>query len=140
MLMGIGGIVPLPSDALVSPVTFRVKRRNLRGILRKFDSKEDGQRELCGEWVVGLKTWQRMQAEWKATRKSNSKPSKSNLDASAPTEYLKRKERVILYIHGGKQFGICHDVCNVLLTCTYYSRCLLPVKCRSATNYFHTTS
>ncbi|KAF8910093.1 Alpha/Beta hydrolase protein [Gymnopilus junonius] len=39
MLMGIGGLVPLPSDALVSPVTFRVKQRNLRGLLAEFDAK-----------------------------------------------------------------------------------------------------
>lgn len=104
MLMSIGGIVPLPSDALVSPVTFRVKKRGLRGILAKFDAKENGQRELCGEWVVGLKTWQRMQTEWKAANKSDPKLKKSSsLDSTAPTEFLKRKERVILYIHGGKE-------------------------------------
>ncbi len=80
MLMSIGGIVPLPSDALVSPVTFRVKKRGLRGILAKFDAKENGQRELCGEWVVGLKTWHRMQTEWKAANKSN--PNSKSLPPS----------------------------------------------------------
>lgn len=104
MLMGIGGLVPLPSDALVSPVTFRVKKRNLRGILAQFDANETGQRELCGEWVVGLKTWQRMQTEWKAAQKSSptsSRTSTPNADADPPGESLKRKERVVLYIHGG---------------------------------------
>lgn len=89
MMMGLGGLVPLPADALVTPVTFRVRRRKLRGILTQFDAQEDGSRELSGEWVVGKKLWQRLQAEWKSRQKSD-KQKKSA-----------RKERVILYLHGG---------------------------------------
>lgn len=103
--MGIGGLVPLPSDALVSPVTFRVKRRNLRGLLAEFDAQEPGNRELSGEWVVGRKTWQRMQTEWKAAKCPVSTLGRtySYLDAGyiPPNDSSKRKERVILYIHGG---------------------------------------
>jgi len=95
MLMSIGGLVPLPSDALVTPVTFRVKKRNLRGILADFDAQEDGKRELSGEWVVGRKTWQRMQTEWRATNKAD--PSHSG--PGKP-----RKELVVLYIHGGAYY------------------------------------
>lgn len=89
MLMGIGGLVPVPSDALVTPVTFSVRRRQLRGILENFDAAENGSRELHGEWIVGKKTWQRLQAEWRARKegKMGGKP--------------KRKERVVLYLHGG---------------------------------------
>ncbi|KAG6842448.1 hypothetical protein C0991_007578 [Blastosporella zonata] len=94
MLMSIGGLVPLPSDALVTPVTFRVKKRNLPGILAEFDAAEDGTRELSGEWVVGKKTWQRLQAEWKITRSK----------AQIPNEVSKTKEQVILYIHGGAYY------------------------------------
>jgi dihydrofolate reductase len=107
MLMSIGGLVPLPSDALVSPVTFRVRKRNLRGILGVFDAKETGNRELSGEWVVGRKTWQRMQTDWKAANKSDpvlNKPTATPASIDTPLEGptpLKRKERVILYIHGG---------------------------------------
>ncbi|KAI0778726.1 Alpha/Beta hydrolase protein [Trametes elegans] len=92
MLMSIGGLVPVPSDALVTPVTFSVRRRRLRGILENFDAVEDGTRELCGEWVVGKKTWHRLQAEWRARKegKITGKP--------------KRKERVILYLHGGAYY------------------------------------
>jgi len=111
MLMSIGGLVPLPSDALVSPVTFKVQRRNLRGILVEFDAKETGNRELSGEWVVGRKTWQRMQTDWKAANKSDPALNKSSaatpVSIDTPLEGptpLKRKERVILYIHGGSQF------------------------------------
>ena len=92
--MSLGGLVPLPSDALVTPVTFRVKKRNLRGLLAEFDAKEDGGRELSGEWVVGRRTWQRLQAEWKAARSSSY--SKNGSPG--------RKERVILYIHGGERY------------------------------------
>ncbi|KAG6845367.1 hypothetical protein H0H87_010476 [Tephrocybe sp. NHM501043] len=95
MLMSIGGLVPLPSDALVTPVTFRVKKRNLSGILAEFDATEDGTRELSGEWVVSKKTWQKLQAEWRATRKSPSP------EEQVANEVLKTKEQVILYIHGG---------------------------------------
>lgn len=96
MLMSIGGLVPLPSDAIVTPVTFRVRRRQLRGILASFDSAESGRRELSGEWVVGRKTWQRLQSEWKAT-KSKSRAALKSEDVPS----CKRTERVVLYIHGG---------------------------------------
>ncbi|OJT04454.1 Esterase [Trametes pubescens] len=92
MLMSIGGLVPVPSDALITPVTFSVRKRGLRGILEDFDAAEDGTRELCAEWVVGKKTWHRLQAEWKARKegKFGEKP--------------KRKERVVLYLHGGAYY------------------------------------
>ncbi|KAJ3778258.1 Alpha/Beta hydrolase protein [Lentinula raphanica] len=86
LLMSVAGLVPLPSDALVSPVTFCVRRRNLRGILAECDQRETGTRELSGEWVVGRRTWQ-----WKKMRVSNAKRKK-------------RIEKVILYIHGGAYY------------------------------------
>ncbi|KAJ6504358.1 Alpha/Beta hydrolase protein [Mycena vulgaris] len=90
MAMSLSGLIPLPSDALVTPVTFRVKRRRLRGILAGLDAAETGSRELSGEWVVGRRTWQRLQAEWKAAPRS-ARPEK-------------KKERVVLYIHGGAYY------------------------------------
>ncbi|KAG6873859.1 hypothetical protein C0995_010471 [Termitomyces sp. Mi166 len=96
-LMSIGGLVPLPSDALVTPVTFRVKKRNLRGILAEYDATEDGTRELSGEWVVGKKTWQRLQTEWKTTRTAQS-PDESGT-----------KEQVILYIHGALDYRLAPE-------------------------------
>lgn len=111
MVMSIGGLVPLPSDALVTPVTFRVRKHNLRGMLADLDGMENGERELRGEWVVGRKTWQRMQTEWKAANKTD--PTSLQLDGdfsdwdtpsgSAKLD-SKRKERVILYIHGGAYY------------------------------------
>lgn len=94
MLMSISGLVPVPSDALVTPVTFQVQRRGLRGILADFDHLEDGKRELSGEWVVGKRTWRRLQAEWQACRGIGNGSNRCSRS-------VKRKERVILYLHGG---------------------------------------
>jgi hypothetical protein len=100
--MSIAGLVPLPSDALVTPVTFRVRKRKLRGILAEFDSLETGSRELSGEWVVGKKTWQRLQSDWKTSRQVTTFAQEApDISKSAP----KKKERVILYIHGGQSYS-----------------------------------
>nr|VWO94048.1 Hormone-sensitive lipase [Ganoderma boninense] len=96
MLMSIGGLCPVPSDALVTPVTFPVRKRKLRGILQDLDARENGSRDLSGEWVVGKKTWRRLQAEWWLRKQGKS------LDA-APGRG-KRKERVVLYLHGGAYY------------------------------------
>ena len=93
MLMSIGGLVPVPSDALITPVSFPVRKRHLRGILTEFDAAETGKRELSGEWVVGKRTWRRLQSEWRARKEG--KPA-----GTAPGKG-KRKERVVLYLHGG---------------------------------------
>lgn len=93
MFLRIGGLVPLPPDALVTPVTFRVRKRELRGILAQFDELEDGTRELSGEWIVTKKLWQRLQAEWKH----------ATVDASTPHR-KHHNERIILYLHGGAYY------------------------------------
>ncbi|KAN0062324.1 hypothetical protein ACQY0O_005206 [Thecaphora frezii] len=81
----LGAFLPTPKDGLITPVTFRVKKRGLRGFLAEADAAEDGKREISGEWVVGKQTWRRLQAEWRNGKQ-------------------KGKERVILYIHGGAYF------------------------------------
>ncbi|KAK0200269.1 Alpha/Beta hydrolase protein [Desarmillaria ectypa] len=94
MFMGMGGMGPAPPDALVTPVTFRVKKRRLRGILEEFDRQETGKRELSGEWVVGKRTWNRLQTEWKAAQ----------IGESGSHTFAKKTERVMLYIHGGAYY------------------------------------
>ncbi|KAL6307677.1 Alpha/Beta hydrolase protein [Sparassis latifolia] len=97
MLMNIGGYVPVPSDALVTPVTFRVRKRRLRGILKEFDAVEDGTRELSGEWVVGKRTWHRQQQAWRAEHASPT--------IEKPSDFHEhQKERVVLYLHGGAYY------------------------------------
>ncbi|EGO03683.1 hypothetical protein SERLA73DRAFT_175262 [Serpula lacrymans var. lacrymans S7.3] len=99
IFLGLTGLVPLPSDALVTPVTFCVRRRNLRGLLLELDSKETGDRKLSGEWVVGKKLWQSLQAEYETARRP--REGSSDPDDSRP----KRKARVILYVHGGAYYS-----------------------------------
>jgi hypothetical protein len=104
--MGIGGLVPLPSDALVTPVTFRVRKRNLRGMLETCDAMEDEKRELSGEWIIGKRLWQSLQSDYKSTRATGEGAS---YDGQTKNDYDPRKgqSRVILYIHGGKFMALC---------------------------------
>lgn len=97
--------LPIPEDGLITPVTFRVKRRGLRGLLAESDAQETGKRELTGEWIVGKQTWRRLQSEWQAGKRSG-------------------KERVILYIHGGAYFimsAITHRPLTIALS--KYAEC-----------------
>ncbi|KAG1749740.1 Alpha/Beta hydrolase protein [Suillus paluster] len=102
--MDIGGLVPLPSDALVTPVTFRVRKRNLRGILETLDAMEDEKRELSGEWIIGKRLWQSLQSDYKSTRQAG---EGDNLVNQTKIDYDLRKgqSRVILYIHGGAYYS-----------------------------------
>ena len=65
-LIALTSYVPLPASALVTPVSFRVRCRQLKGILKEFDDHERGGseytgsgkgRELTGEWVVDKALW-----------------------------------------------------------------------------------
>lgn len=98
--MGIAGLVPLPADALVTPVTFRVRKRNLRGILATLDAEETGTRELSGEWVVGKKLWQTLQSDYRSSHQSTYKDNVQDSENGGPSS-RKRHSRVILYVHGG---------------------------------------
>ncbi|WVR04244.1 hypothetical protein IAU60_001244 [Kwoniella sp. DSM 27419] len=63
-------LMPLPGDAVVTPITFTVPLRKgqdvARGFLRQWDLQETGTRELSGEWVVGTDVWKRLKAERRA--------------------------------------------------------------------------
>jgi hypothetical protein len=93
--MHIAGWAPVPSDALVTPVTFRVVKRCLRGFLANADSRETGDRMLQGEWVVGKKLWQRLRNDFRV-RQSSARNEKKR--EGSPTH---SRERIILYLHGG---------------------------------------
>jgi hypothetical protein len=126
--MGLTGWVPLPADALVTPVTFRVRKRNLRGILAALDAKETGTRELSGEWVVGKKLWQTLQSDY---RSSHHSPHKSTVLEDSlnggPSPFRERHSRVILYVHGGESFLYPEkDELIVLLQVLTTLRVLLP--------------
>ena len=97
-LLGVLGYAPIPSDAMVTPVTFTVRRRKLKGFLAECAMQESGTRELSGEWIVGRNLWKRMQAEWRSSRKGS---AVFNPGSSRGSMQRERKDRVILYIHGG---------------------------------------
>jgi hypothetical protein len=69
-LFSLQTMLPVPSDAVVTPITFIVPLRQAgeaaRGFLKKWDELETGTRELTGEWVVGVDVWKRLKAERRA--------------------------------------------------------------------------
>ncbi|ORX36112.1 Alpha/Beta hydrolase protein [Kockovaella imperatae] len=71
-LISLSFLIPLPADAVVTPITFLVPRHTgpdvARGFLRELDSIESGNRELSGEWVVGTDVWKRLKAEKRARK------------------------------------------------------------------------
>ncbi|KAG6380959.1 Alpha/Beta hydrolase protein [Boletus reticuloceps] len=112
MVMGLTGLAPLPADALVTPVTFPVRKRNLRGILAALDAKETGTRELSGEWVVGKKLWQTLQSDYMSSHQSahkNTTPEDALNGGSSPSR--KRHSRVILYVHGAIDYRLAPETC-----------------------------
>ncbi|KAF9787074.1 hypothetical protein BJ322DRAFT_1099369 [Thelephora terrestris] len=108
-LMSLSGLVPIPSDALVTPVTFKVRKRKLRGILQDWDALEDGKRELTGEWVIGRRLWRKLQSEWQ----------KNKVGKEKPPDHHKNSERIVLYVHGGAYFmfdAITHRLISIPLS------------------------
>ncbi|CAE6355941.1 unnamed protein product [Rhizoctonia solani] len=104
LLMQLGSLLPPPPDALVTPVSFRIRSRELRGLLAPFDELEYGgaqrpkggsegsePRELLGEWVVGKELWSRLNKQWLQEKKHH------GVGHRVP-------ERVILYLHGGAYY------------------------------------
>jgi acetyl esterase/lipase len=103
VLINLGGLVPLPADAMVTPVTFRIRKRHLRGILSEFDSAESGSRELQGEWIVGKRLWRLLQNEWRATQGVRPVPGEGFASVAKP-QNTSGKGRVILFLHGGAYY------------------------------------
>jgi hypothetical protein len=105
-VLALGSLLPTPKDGIVTPISFRVKRRNLRGILAEFDEKETGEREISGEWVTNKRLWKKMTREWMTESKA------SGSEAKAPTTPIEngrptkgsggdKNGMVCLYLHGG---------------------------------------
>jgi acetyl esterase/lipase len=130
-LISLHFIIPLPADAIITPITFvvplRTGERVARGFLRDLDSKETGKRELSGEWVVGTAVWQRLKREKRARQEEERKKRRlrrlAELNASHPSPGERERtpdvtdvegdigrkegyagERVIYYIHGGAYY------------------------------------
>ncbi|CAH7687214.1 acetyl-hydrolase [Phakopsora pachyrhizi] len=106
-LMDCGQILPIPKDGIITPVSFKVKKHNLKGFLKDLDQDERGDRTLTGEWVVSKKTWKRMQSESLARRsKSQSVENGYGFNQSPSTSSFPSlgKEKVIFFVHGGAYF------------------------------------
>lgn len=88
--INVAGYAPLPSDTMATPVTFRVRKRGLQGLLSESDASEDGRRSLSGEWIVSRALWKRLQAEWHESKGKRARRA------------VQRKDRVLLYVHGGE--------------------------------------
>lgn len=87
-MLDLGQILPTPKDGIITPVSWKVKRRGLRGFLREADRAEDGKRELTGEWVVSKRMWKKMQADHAkrlASQNGGSAKAPSSPESSAST-------------------------------------------------------
>ncbi|EIW68552.1 hypothetical protein TREMEDRAFT_71836 [Tremella mesenterica DSM 1558] len=127
-LISLHALLPLPSDAVVTPITFLVPRhlgdQVARGFLRELDLNETGHRELSGEWVVGTEVWQRLKAERRARssfrNRVTSNPTikddrgregregrgevRDDPNVDSELEPNKYGERVIYFLHGGAYY------------------------------------
>lgn len=125
-LISLHHLVPLPADAIVTPVTFTVPKRSeqdaARGFLRyahllsssdnrDLDLKETGKRELSGEWVVGKEVWARLKSERrerldKERRRARQRKMGVSIPDDIDSEGEKEAvpERVIYYVHGGEHW------------------------------------
>ncbi|GAA5833998.1 hypothetical protein JCM11251_003588 [Rhodosporidiobolus azoricus] len=108
-VLELGSLLPTPKDGIVTPISFRVRRRNLRGILAPLDEKEDGSREIHGEWVTNKRLWRKMTREWMTDKgkQHGGGPSGSTGNGSARTkdkECTGKDGLVCLYLHGGAYY------------------------------------
>lgn len=85
-LFSLQSIIPVPSDAVVTPITFTVPLRQgtelARGFMKEWDEAETGTRELTGEWVVGVEVWKRLKAERRARQETERKKKRTLSPAS----------------------------------------------------------
>jgi acetyl esterase/lipase len=101
-MLELGSLLPAPKDGIVTPISFHVKRRNLRGILAAPDALETGQRELTGEWVTNKRLWRRMTREWTLDGAATVKGRAA--DGDAKPAGAAKDGIVCLYLHGGAYY------------------------------------
>lgn len=101
-VLDLGTLLPTPKDGIVTPISFRVKRRGLRGFLAQADAAETGKRQITGEWVINKRLWKRMQTEFAMNK-------------------AVRKDRVILYLHGGTFQFLCSSFLIALAHPSFYN-------------------
>ncbi|CAI2180519.1 6031_t:CDS:2 [Funneliformis geosporum] len=87
-----------PSDIIVTPVSFKVLNRGLKGMLGELEEKETGIREISCEWVVPKSLWRKINEEFRSSA-ANSKHIYIDDDGIKWSN-----EKVILYVHGGAYY------------------------------------
>ena len=120
-LISLHHLVPLPTDAVVTPITFLVPRHTgdkvARGFMREYDLKETGLRELSGEWVVGNEVWKRLKAERRERNRTAAAMERKgkglmgmlgrdspDIDTESESGFKKGGEKIIYYVHGGAYY------------------------------------
>lgn len=99
-VLDLGQILPTPKDGVVTPVSFRVRKRGLTGFLKEADQAEDGNRELTAEWVFNKRLWKRMQEDYRVNASFSPTSSNTSRDSSPHSS----RERVIYWLHGGAYY------------------------------------
>ncbi|CAG8521780.1 9798_t:CDS:2 [Acaulospora morrowiae] len=88
----------VPSDIIITPVSFRVSNRSLPGILKELEDLESGDGEISGEWIVPKDLWIKINDEYRL-KASIHRHLYTDQDGTKWS-----KEKVILYIHGGAYY------------------------------------
>ncbi|KAJ9109318.1 hypothetical protein QFC21_000647 [Naganishia friedmannii] len=111
-LISIHHLLPLPPDAIVTPITFTIRKRGkheaLQGFLSELDAMNTGNRELSGEWVVNKDVWARLKAKKKERDRQKSAERERrarglpSLKRGSSRGLNREGEKIIYYIHGGK--------------------------------------
>ncbi|GJN87239.1 hypothetical protein Rhopal_000184-T1 [Rhodotorula paludigena] len=104
-VLELGSLLPTPKDGIVTPISFKVKKRNLRGILASYDAEEDGTREISGEWVTNKRLWRRMTREWTLSSDGDGGGRAGGIGSSGGRPTGASKDGLVcLYLHGGAYY------------------------------------
>ncbi|GAA5932426.1 uncharacterized protein JCM15063_001221 [Sporobolomyces koalae] len=118
----LGSLLPMPKDGIVTPISFKVKRRQLRGFLAEADGKEDGKREMRGEWVTNKRLWRKMTREWSLSKLREESSTGKRETKLTPSEdkiangkgESEAQGVVCLYLHGGAYYMFSVETHRVL--------------------------
>lgn len=106
----LSSLLPTPKDGIVTPISFKVKRRNLRGLLAEPDAQENGEREISGEWVTNKRLWRRMTREWTLNKPNEAASGAAHKSSSGGggggigSGGGNKDGLVCLYLHGGAYY------------------------------------
>ncbi|CAG8477600.1 4349_t:CDS:2 [Paraglomus occultum] len=89
----------IPSDIIVTPVSFRVRPYGLEGVLTQLDGEDrKSRREIAGEWIVTKELWRKINQQY------YSACHKHYMVDNEGTRWS--NEQVILFLHGGGYYSM----------------------------------